>query len=138
MINNSIWDYISKVAGVTFDNRQSILKSLYENDKWRMFWLIYTQFSGEFAIKVMDMNTRQIIGWIPKNELQKIWQTGLYILTGQIGLCMDTYFAKLYVPIPPSHEQFLKVIEICKAKQWLIPIYDIRPYTVLLDQTLQF
>ena len=131
--NNMMLNFLTKVVGVTYEGRQIILDYLCKNDPWRMLWLIHTLYHGEAAIQVMDISTRLIIGWIPQCDVQWIQQTGLYVLTGFIGF-FNVYYVRLYVPIPPSPEQYQKVTELCHAMQRPLPIYDIRPYTLLLQK----
>ena len=129
----NIWTFLTRVAGVSFDGRQEILESLSKIDPWRMMRLIYTTYNGETAIQVLDISTQKNIGWIPKSDILLVMQTGLYVLTGCI-YSGKSYYVRLYIPIPPSLEQYKKGNELCIALRRPIPIYDIRPYTLLLQQ----
>lgn len=127
-----IWDVNSKVAGVTFENRQETLKSLQKTGEWRKINLIYTTFNNAPAIKVKDQQSGEILGWIPKKNIQEIMKYKITKMTGWIGMYENTYYCCLFVPVKPTRTQYYKVKELCQKNNRPMPIYDIRPYTLEL------
>ena len=136
MINNAE----VRIAGVTFSNevedggesRQDLLKSLY--NKPSIVSLIHTTFHNqdtnceEKAIKVISDASGKCLGYIPKDDVDKFWNTSKMVLT--VSKYKDTYSGGLVKPTPPSKKQYAFV----KAKREEGILAEMPPYDKTIYQ----
>lgn len=128
----------SKIAGVTFANdpvdggrnRQEILAELYKNGRIITVNLRRTTFNNpetgvvEPAIKCVERNTKQVIGYIPRTDIEKM--DGVRQLTGFINFIRDGYSVELTEQQAPSTDQYATAKRYCDQHQRPIPAYDSR------------
>lgn len=126
----------TKVAGVTFKNeeqdggksRQEILVELvYLNRSIITVDLIYTKYKNEFAIKVREHATKQIIGWVPKISLDKFADKKIKQMTGFISY-HGSWCVKLTEQEAPTHKQYAYMKHLCEERGYAMPAYDKRAY----------
>ena len=118
-----------KVAGVTFENRQETLKELVGiNRSIITVDLIYTQFNGEFAIKLVENTTGKEIGWIPRSELYKFTSCNIRQMTGFIGYYNNTYYVRLSEQLAPSRDDYERMYQLCTRYGYSMPAFDVRAY----------
>lgn len=128
-----------KLAGVTFNNeeidggrsRQEILRELVGMNR-QIFTadLIYTKYNGDFAIKVREHATKQIVGWIPKVELEKFADRSVKQMTGFISN-YGSYSVELSPQDPPTSKQYAYMKAICNEEGYSMPAYDKRAYALI-------
>jgi hypothetical protein len=122
----------SKVVGVTFDGRQNTLRKLIKDATWRSVSLIHTTYHNEEtgedepAIQVKDYETKEVIGWIAKTDIDKY--QGIYAMTAELGEYKGTMYANLYIPKTPSRNQYWMVKRACEKKGIKMPLYDVNAY----------
>ena len=129
----------TKLAGVTFNNdpddggrnRQEILAELYNGGR-QIFTadLIYTKYKDEFAVKVRDHLTKQILGWIPKSDLEMFKDKKTRQLTGFIRW-HGGYHVQLDTQHAPTHKQYAYMKFLCEQNGYTMPAYDKRAYAGL-------
>ena len=125
-----------KVAGVTFENRQKTLNELVGmNRSIITVDLIYTQFNGEFAIKLVENTTGREICWIPKTELYKFTACNIRQMTGFIGYYNNTYYIRLSEQLAPSREDYERMCKLCTRYGYGMPAYDVRAYLQIFSNT---
>ena len=118
-----------KVAGVTFENRQEVLKELVGmNRSIITVDLIYTTFNGEFAIKLVENTAGREIGWIPRTELHKFVSCNIHQMTGFIGYYNNTYYVKLSTQLAPSRDDYSRMCQLCTRYGYSMPAFDVRAY----------
>lgn len=89
-----------KLAGVTFENRQSILGNIVKNiGKEIICDLVDTIYNGEPAIKVLERSSKKQIGWVPRQNLKELYNKNIEKIYGEIGYYKETYFVRLYEPV---------------------------------------
>lgn len=122
-----------KIAGVTFKNettdggreRQTILKELKKDNGIITIDIVKTTYDGKPAMKCVEHSTRQVIGWIPKAELDTVsaaQMTG-FIRESKRGLSVQLCEQK-----KPTPKQYRMVQAICRSKNIAQPAYDVRAY----------
>lgn len=130
----------SRIAGVTFTNdkidggrnRQEILAELYKHSKIITVRLVRTTFRNpdtgivEPAIKCVERNTKQVIGWIPRTDIPKM--QGVRELTGFIRFIKDGYSVELENQQAPSSAQYKVIKQYCDATGTRMPAYDARAF----------
>lgn len=134
-----------KIAGVTFCNtteyggrhRQTILKEFYQTkdgiitvDLKRVIFLNPDTHQYEPAIQCIEHTTKQLIGWIPKTEIQYTTQRQM---TGFILFYKNTYSVRLNDQIAPSPAQYKMVKQICQQQHLVMPAYDVRAYVKIFQ-----
>lgn len=118
-----------RVAGVTFEGRQQTLSSLLQmNRNIITVDLIYTEFNGEFAIKLVENSTHREIGWIPRSELYRFVSCNIRQMTGFVGCYNDIYFVKLDWQQAPSKNQWSYVCDYCRQHGYGYPAFDVRAF----------
>lgn len=128
-MNNDVY---SKVVGVTFENRQDILKELRQQNAWRSVSLIHTTFHNEQtgldepAIKVKDYATKKEIGWIARTDIEKY--INITQMTAELGNWEGTEYCNLYIPQKPTQKQYWNVKRYCESRGRKMPLYDARAY----------
>ena len=132
---------LTKLVGVTFSNdvedggksRQAILAELVALNR-QIFTadLIYTEFNGEFAIKVREHVTKQIVGWIPKADLEKFKDKKIKQLTGFIRN-YGAYSVQLDYQQAPTHKQYAYMKYVCSQQGCAMPAYDKRAYSIIFN-----
>lgn len=122
----NLLDTITKVAGVTYEGRQELLKSLQDVCEWRIMDLIRTQYAGQPAIQVRDRVTGAIVGWIPKSDIDKVIQMNLSTMTGWIGHYHGIYYCQLFETVPPTYEQYQEAEGIYQMIGKPFPGFDMR------------
>lgn len=125
----------SRIAGVTFANdvidggesRQTLLQQLYLAPS--IVSLVHTKFFNtetneeEDAIKVISDTTGKCLGYIPREDIKKMWNVPKMVLT--VNKYKDTYSGALNIPVPPTAKQYAYVK--AKRDEGLIsemPAYD--------------
>lgn len=131
----------TKLVGVTFNNdpedggrsRQEILEELVKLNR-QIFTadLVYTKYKDEFAIKVRDHATKQILGWIPKAEVEKFRDKKIKQLTGFIHY-YGAYCVQLDDQQAPTHKQYAYMKHLCEQNGWSMPAYDKRAYASIFN-----
>lgn len=130
----------SRIAGVSFNNdpedggrnRQQILAELFGVNKIITVNLKHTTFKNEQtgqiepAIKCIERSTKQVIGWIPREDIAKM--KGVRQLTGFIRFIRDGYSVELESQIAPSSAQYKAVKNFCDNHNRVMPAYDTRAY----------
>lgn len=137
---------MTKVAGVTFANdekdggrsRQEILKELATSkgsiitvNLYRTNWLNPKTGKYEHAIKCVEHDSKEVIGWIPKTDIDKIKEKQM---TGFIGFVKGTYNVALDVQKCPTQAQYHAMKDICKSTGIPMPAYDVRAYAPVFAQ----
>ena len=118
-----------KVAGVTFEDRQTTLAQLVGmNRNIITVDLVYTTFNGEFAIKLVENSTGREIGWIPRSELYRFKACNIRQMTGFIGYYNDIYFVKLDWQQTPSSQQWSYVCDYCRQNRYGYTAFDVRAF----------
>lgn len=126
----------TKIAGVTFENRQELLKNLY--NRTSIVRLVKTPFKNtktnvtELAIQVIDDNTKNLLGYIPKQNIDKFTNISKMILN--VSYYNNIYSGELREMIPPSKKQYAiikKCIEKGKLKE--MPIYDKNIFGMVIE-----
>jgi len=127
----------SKVAGVTFNNekedggrsRQEILKELIDLNRHIITVnLVYTEYEGEFAIKVNEKSTGQTIGYIPKKDLDRVKNSKTKQMTGFIRN-YGQFCVQLDSVQQPTHNQYMYMKSLCAHTNHAMPAYDKRAYS---------
>jgi hypothetical protein len=131
----------TKLAGVTFNNaeedggrsRQQILEELVKAGR-QIFTadLIYTSYKDEFAIKVREHATKQIVGWIPRDDLYMFADKKIKQMTGFINY-YGVYCVRLEEQQAPTHEQYAYMKDLCGQNNWGMPAYDRRAYANIFN-----
>ena len=122
----------SKVVGVSFDNRQDILRKLHADATWRSVSLIHTTYHNpetnedEPAIMVKDYITKEEIGWIARTDIDKY--QGITAMTAELGEYKGTMYCHLYLPKQPTKNQYWSVKRYCEKKNLKMPLYDANAY----------
>lgn len=125
---------VTRIAGVTFNNeaedggvnRQKILNALANSGRQIITVdLKRTQYNGELAIKCIEHTTRQVIGWIPKSDIDKITHSQM---TGFIDYGKHGYSVRLDWQHAPTAKQYHYVKSLCTKHGIELPAYDIRAY----------
>lgn len=126
----------SKIAGVTFSNeiadggesRQELLAALYGTAP-TVVKLVHTKFyneetkENEDAIKVFSIKLGKVLGFIPRADIQKLWEIEQMILV--VGFYKDVYSGALYIPAPPSGKQYSIIkSRLYKGDLKTPPVYD--------------
>lgn len=128
---------LSRLAGVTFKNdpqdggrsRQDILKDFVDCGRHILTVdLIYTEYNNEFAIKVKDHTTKQVLGYIPKSDLDKISSQKIRQMTAFIRFYKNCYSVQLDRINQPTKEQYCYMKHICEENNLAMPAYDKRAY----------
>lgn len=123
-----------KVAGVTFDNRQTTLAMLLSmNRNIITVDLVYTTFQGEFAIKLVENSTGCDIGWIPRTELHRFVGCNIRQMTGFIGYYNNIYFVRLDWQQVPSYQAYVQMYNYCTRNGYTMPAFDARAYDGILS-----
>lgn len=118
-----------KVAGVTFEGRQTTLAMLASmNRQIITVDLVYTTFNEEFAIKLVENSTQREIGWIHRSELYRFTNCNISQMTGFIGCYNDIYFVKLDWQQAPSAKQWSYVCDYCRRNGYGYPAFDVRAF----------
>lgn len=132
---------LTRLAGVKFNNdpedggrsRQDILREMVETNR-SIFTadLVYTRRKEQFVIKVRDHATKQIIGWIPKEDLVKFKDKKIKQLTGFIKW-YGLYCVSFEEQQAPTHKQYAYMKHLCEMNEWKMPAYDQRAYKPIFD-----
>lgn len=143
----------SRVAGVTFDNevedggrnRQEILAELFQahrqsNNTSAIITvnLKHTTFRNkqtgiiEPAIKCVEKESKQVIGWIPREDIAKM--KGIRQLTGFIKFIRDGYAVELDEQSAPTSAQYKAVKTYCDRNRKPMPAYDARAYGIIFAE----
>ena len=136
----------SRIAGVTFSNdpadggksRQVILGELFQQRHIITVNLIQTKFYNEQtgvtepAIKCMERDSRQIIGWIPREDIQKL--QGIRQMTGFIKFIRDGYSVELMEQKQPTSAQYKAIKNFCENHRRPMPAYDTRAYGAIFAE----
>lgn len=131
-----------KVAGVTFKNedgvsRQNIIRSLSCNHGIITVDLCETVFHNnetnedERAIKVLEHNTKQCIGWIPRTDLDN--ENLSDQMTGFVRNYKGVWSVQLDNIKRPSAKQYAYAKSIANKKHIAMPAYDVRAYAYLYE-----
>jgi hypothetical protein len=125
-----------RIAGVTFSNeicdggesRQELLSSLYGKAP-SVVKLVHVKFHNEEtgededAIKVHSMKLGKVLGYIPRDDIQKFWELEQMILV--VGFYKDVYSGMLYIPEAPSGKQYSIIkSRLYKGELKTPPVYD--------------
>lgn len=115
----------TKITGVTFNNedgesRQEILKSL---PRYVELKLVKTTYNGQFAVKVIELKTNKLIGWIPKSNLDSDI-VNCQRLTGIVEKTKDTYHVTARRQDVPSGSQYRLISMLCRKFNLEKPVYD--------------
>lgn len=123
------------IAGVTFandscdggENRQTLLKEL--SGQPSTVRLRKTIFHNpdtncdELAIKVISLQTKKVLGYIPREDIDTFLDTPIMIL--QVSFYKGQYSGGLTVPVPPSPKQYSIMKQLLwKKKIDRLPVYD--------------
>ncbi len=116
-----------KVVGVSFEDRQETIKNLMNDSRIRSVTLIHTTYTDENgvtepAIQVKDYNTKKVLGWISKSDLNRY--EGIYQMTAELGEFNGTYYSYLYMPKAPTPKQYRVVKRYCSEHGISMPLYD--------------
>lgn len=131
-----------KVAGVTFTNedgtsRQEILAGLVGTtgiitvDLQQTTWHNDETNEDEYAIKCIEHNTRKVIGWIPKTELDNDILSSQ--MTGFIRYYHNKYSVQLDTIKRPSQKQYHAVKALCAKQGRPMVAYDVRAYAYVFE-----
>jgi len=129
-----------KVVGVQFDNadgenRQSILKEIYKNNKYcgRIIGatLKHVLFDGEPAIQIIEDESKKCIGWIPKEDVERFSHSKKAII--EIRKFSDSYYVRLRKMKIPSQGIYVAVKINTKRTGAKMPVYDEGAYTKVLS-----
>ena len=121
-----------KLAGVTFDERQTVLATMYKRPGHiAIVNIIETQYEGERAVKCVEEITGTHVGWIPKAELAShpAFDSKMKI---RIGYYKGKYYAEIEAVQPPSSNMYFSVKRICKEKHTMVPAYDKEAYLAVI------
>lgn len=122
-----------KVAGVTFENRQTTLAMLASmNRNIITVDLVYTTFNGEFAIKLIENSTGREIGWIPRTELHRFVSCNIRQMTGFIGYYNNIYFVRVDWQQSPTYPEYAQMYNYCARNGYAMPAFDVRAYAGIL------
>lgn len=130
-----------KVAGVTFRNenedggksRQEILAELVSlNRSIITVDLIYTKYGNDFAIKLREHATKQIIGWIPKDKLNLFKEKKIRQMTGFISN-YGIWSVRLFMQEAPTHQEYRYMKYLCNKSGCAMPAYDKRAYKEIFN-----
>lgn len=123
-----------KLSGVTFNNRQSVLATMYRRPGHiAVVNVIETTYDGERAVKCVEEITGSHVGWIPKAELpdHPSFDEKMKI---RIGYYKGIYYAEIENIEAPSRNMYFYVKRICKEKHIMMPVYDRDAYlAVIMD-----
>ena len=93
-----------KVSGVTFDDRQKLIKELYQKGRIRKAQLVKETDNPHDPNAVKVMIGDKTIGYVPKEASEDIGEAIPYIMTTNVELMYasdhDTYFAMCTVFVP--------------------------------------
>ena len=131
------------VAGVTFANpdgtqRQDILKH-FGNECFITVNLIKQTFSNaktgenEPAIACIEKVTKQQLGFISRNDLNRPEVTNVRQLTGQVRCFQNennqtTFYCEIAPVQAPDSEMYANMKKLCAANNLTLPAYDVRAY----------
>lgn len=131
----------TNVAGVTFNNdaedggesRQTILKNLLKATTTGIITvdLKHVDFVNkdgetEDAIKCVEHSTKQVIGWIPRANIEATTERQV---TGFIRYYKNKgYSCVLDTQMKPTQAQYHYIKSYCKANGIAMPAYDLRAY----------
>jgi len=130
-----------KLAGVTFDNtkedggesRQTILKNIFETQGSIVnVSLEACNWEGEYAIKVKDKKSRDVIGFIPRNMLRSK-MIGRQ-MTAMIMEYKGVWSARLTPVEAPTKAQYHFMLMFCKRTGREMPAYDKRAYGAVFKE----
>lgn len=125
-----------RIAGVTFanengENRQDILKAFALQGKNILTVdLKVTEYEGEKAIKCIEHKTKQMLGWIPKTDIEKVKHSQM---TAFIRKSKRGYSAALDIQKKPTRNQYYYVGKLCERYGMEQPAYDIRAYAQIFE-----
>lgn len=89
-----------KVAGVSFENRQDLLKRIYDKQGPFIECLLNkTLYEGEPAIECIETTSRMQIGWIAKKNIPELYNLPCQRIFGEIGFFKGTWFCELRSPV---------------------------------------
>lgn len=115
-------------AGASHENRQQMLETMLEDDRYRDIVLIPTEYEGEPAIQLQDYKTKEIVGWIPKDMVEEY--LNVKKLIGRINYhpSRNYYNMSFYAPQRPSHKEYHYMKALCAKYNLSMPFYDRRAY----------
>ena len=131
------------LAGVTFANdvqdggrsRQEILAEILANRGHIITVdLEYTKFHNEEtgldedAIKVREHSSREVIGWISRNDIPSMEH---HQMTGFIRVSKNGYSVQIDNQRKPSAKQYHYAKVLCARHNVQMPAYDVRAYAAL-------
>lgn len=131
-----------KVAGVTFanedgENRQDIIANVCGMTGIITVDLVHTTWHNdetnedEYAIKCVEHNTRKVIGWIPRTELNNEALDSQ--MTGFIRNYHGKYSIQLDTIKRPSSKQYHAVKALCARQGRPMVAYDVRAYAYVFE-----
>ena len=133
------------IAGVTFcndaadggENRQELLKSLYGHPSVvELEKCIFHNDStnhDELAIKVISRETGKLLGYIPRDDIQRFANVPLMIL--QVSFYKNVYGGSLTLPVPPTPKQYSTMKQIVYRNGGQLPMYDRLIYQYAIAQS---
>lgn len=118
-----------KAAGVSFEGRQEILKSLAETGLWRDITVKLTSYEGEDALMLIDYDTKQQLGWVPKNLVPQY--KGTRRMAGKILLGKRNTGLQLFPHQEPTQKQYWAVRRYCEKHNKPLPRYTRAAYEAM-------
>lgn len=125
----------TRIAGVTFhnniadggENRQDLLRTLYGKPSVvnleKTTYYNFDTDQAELAIKVISEETNKVLGFIPKNDIDKFVNIDKMIL--QVSCYKDNFSGALFTMQPPTPKQYGTVKSRLKSNRIAkLPIYD--------------
>lgn len=126
----------TNIAGVTFANengtkRQDILAAFACQNKIILTVdLKETTYEGEKAIQCIEHKTRQMLGWIPKKDIENIKHSQM---TGFIRKSKRGYSVMLDEQKAPTRNQYYYIGKLCDRYGIERPAYDVRAYAHVFE-----
>ena len=116
-------------AGASHENRQDLLATLFQDNRYREITLIQTEYEGEPAIQLQDVKTKTIVGWIPKDCVDDYRETAKMVGVIMYHAGRNYYNMSLSQPMKPTRKEYHYVKSLCQKMNVSMPFYDRRAYT---------
>jgi hypothetical protein len=122
-----------KLAGVTFENRQTVLSIIYNHVPGRtsIVQMYETTYDGKRAVQCIELRSGVCVGWVPASELAS-HPTFPENMRIRVSMYKGTYYAVIEETKAPTPNMYHTVKKICAATNRPLPPYDEICYRAVL------